>query len=348
MKYRFVAENPLEEQALKSHPAIRPLFEPFLSVLQARSLMAGVRLGVFEAIAHESKTIGQLAQTLSLNAEGLALLLRVLACAGYVTHHENEYQLSELAQQTLLPGSPTGLSGWMEYNYLQWEMIDHLEESLKTGKGIDIHQSLVTPSDWAIHQRAMLETARMAAPGVASVVPIKQGACKMLDLGGSHGLYGAMICRNHPPMRSEVLELPEAVEHARKLGQAEGIDDVVSYRAGDALTDDLGSDYDAVFLGNLVHHFTPDQNLKLVQRIKAALTPEGTIVIWDFKRTEADAEPDLIGDGLALFFHITSAAQCYTPADYTSWIKAAGFVEVTIHQIPAPAQILITGRAPSN
>jgi len=156
-----------------------------------------------------------------------------------------------------------------------------------------------------------------------------------------------MICRKHPPMRSEVLELPEAVEYARKLAQGEGIDDVVSHRACDVMRDDLGKGYDAVFLGSINHHFTPDQNMELLQRIKKALTKNGTVAIWEFKRPDPDSEPDLVGDGLALFFRITSAAQCYTSADYIGWIKSAGFIEVKVHPTPfSPSQILVSGRVP--
>ena len=68
-------------------------------------------------------------------------------------------------------------------------------------------------------------------------------------------------------MRSEVLDLPQAVEHARKLASAEGLDDVVTYRAGDALVDNLGTDYDVVFLGNILHHFTPQQIGELLARV---------------------------------------------------------------------------------
>jgi predicted O-methyltransferase YrrM len=347
MKYRLVPGNPMEEKALKTSPAAMPLFDPFLPLLQARSIMAGVRLGIFKAMGHEARTADQLAQQLSLDAECLELLLRVLTSAGYVTRQGDQYALTELTRMTLLPDSPMQLSGWVEYNYLQWTIIDKLEEVLNTGKGIGLHQSIGEPANWAIQQKAMLETARPAAPMVASLVPIKDGAKKMLDIGGSHGLYGAMICRKHPPMRSEVIELPEAVEHARKLARTEGIDDVVSHRAGDVLKDDLGRDYNAVFLGSITHHFTPDQNLKLLQKIKRALKPGGTVAIWDFKRPDPSAEPDLVGDGLALFFRITSAAQCYTPADYIGWIQSAGFAEVKVHPTPfSPANILVTGLAP--
>ena len=51
----------MEEKALESSPAARPLFDPFLPPLQARSIMAGVRLGVFEAIGHEARTADELA-----------------------------------------------------------------------------------------------------------------------------------------------------------------------------------------------------------------------------------------------------------------------------------------------
>lgn len=347
MKYQLAPDNPIEEKALKSSPAAHALFDPFLPPLQARSIMAGVRMGIFKEIGNEARSADQLAKKLSLDGECLDLLLRVLTCAGYVTFQGGQYGLSELSRMALLPDSPMQLSAWVEFNYVHWNVIDKLEEVLKTGKGIGLRESIGDPANWAIQQQAMLETARPAAPMVASLVPIKDGAKKMLDIGGAHGLYGAMICRKHPPMRSEVIELPETIEHARKLAQEEKIDDVVTHRAGDALKDDLGSGYDAAFLGGITHHFTPEQNLKILRRIKATLTAGGTVAIWDFKRPEPDAEPDLVGDGLALFFRITSAAQCYTPTDYIDWIKSAGFVDVKVHPTPfAPANILVTGLVP--
>ncbi len=344
MKYQLVADNQIEEQAIKSHLTIKPLFDPFLPLLQARSIMAGVRMGIFEVMANKNYTVIELAQELSLDAECLKYMLRLLVGAGYIILNNNKYSLTELTQATLLSDSPMKLSGWVEFNYIQWETISKLEEVLKTGKGVNLHQNLVSSDKWRIYQQAMLETARPAAPAIASLIPIKKNAVKMLDIGGAHGLYGAMICRQHPPMRSEVLDLPGATTHASKLAQAEKIDDVVSFRTGDALKENLGSDYDAVFLGNIVHHFTSEQNQALFKRIKAALNSEGTIAIWDFKHPEPDAAPDLVGDGLALFFQIGSATNCYTSLEYTRWLELAGFIDIQIHPTPTPANILVTGR----
>ncbi len=346
MRYQLVASNPMEEKALGAGKVPVPVFDTLLPIIQSRAIVAGVRLKIFERMGGEAHTVGYLAQSLSLDGECLELVLRVLVCAGYVTRHGDEYRLTELAQSTLLPDSDTRLSGMVEWNCFTWAWIENVEEVLKTGMGVDAHAKLGSPENWAAYQKAMFEMARTMAAAVASIVPIKKDAQKMLDIGGAHGLYGAMICRQYPPMRSEVLDLPEAVEHARKLAREVGIHDVVSHRPGNALQDDLGRNYDAVFVGDTVHHFTRDQNHDLFRRVAGALAPNGTAAIWDFERPGAGAEPELAGDALALFFRITSTAQCYTSLDYAGWLESAGFVDVKAHPAPfAPGHILVTGRA---
>jgi hypothetical protein len=340
MKYQLVADNPIEQQALESGLVPLPVLDTLLPVVQVRAIMAGVHLGIFEALGKGSATADEVARSLSLDAECVGLLLRVLVCAGYVTREADEYRLTELSQHTLLADSRRTLSGVVEWSYFEWNWIENLEEVVKTGAGVDAHANLGPPENWATYQKAMLQMARTMARDVASLVPIKQQAQRMLDIGGSHGLYGAMMCRLHPPMRSEVFDLPEAVEHARALAREEGIDDVVSHRSGNALRDDLG-----VFVGDTAHHFTRSQNYDLFSRARGALAPSGTVAIWDFERPGPDADPELAGDALALFFRITSTAQCYTSADYADWLESAGCVDVNVHPAPfAPGHTLVTGR----
>lgn len=345
MRVQLVPDSPEEEAALRQNPTARPLFEPLLPVIQARSLIAGVELGLFDAIGREARGVADLAAARSLDADALELLVRVLVCAGYLTADQDRYRLTELALATLLSDSPMPLAGWVRFNATHWDVIGRLEEVVKSGTGIGLREQLADEADWVTHQEAMLETARPAAQWVAGQVPVREGATAMLDVGGGHGLYGALICRAHPPMRSEVLEQPEAIAAARKLAAREGIDDVVSHSAGDLLADDLGRDaYDLVFLGNIVHHVGAEQTEALFGRIKTALRGGGTIAIWDFKRPAAGAPPDLVADGLALLFRITSATRCYTVEEHRDWLERAGFRDVVVHPTPVPAQIFITGR----
>ena len=104
------------------------------------------------------------------------------------------------------------------------------ETLVRTGTGIDFHRTLRDKRSWCDYQRAMLAMARLDAATIARLVPIRAGATHLLDLAGSHGLLGAKIRRGHPPMRSTVVDLPEAVEEGRALARETGNADSVDHR----------------------------------------------------------------------------------------------------------------------
>jgi SAM-dependent methyltransferase len=346
MKYKAVPDTPDEATALASGEFYLPAVDLMMPLLQTRSIMAGVRLSLFETLRGGARMAKEVALELSLDAECVELVFRVLVCAGYLVRKGNQYELTELARKSMLRDGPLSLSGLAEFNYLSWEWIDKLEEVVRTGRGINIHRTMKEESAWENYQRAMLEFARFEAPLAAPLVPVKAGAVRLLDIGGSHGLIGAMICRLHPGLRSEVLDLPQAIEHDRKLAREAGIDDVVTHRAGDALTDELGGDYDVIFLGNIAHHFSPEQNLALLRRAKDSLTPGGTIAIWEGEQPGPEAESDIFGDAFALYFRIFSTSRVYTADEYAGWLSAAGYTEVQVLRSPmGPGMVLIAGRS---
>jgi hypothetical protein len=350
MRYGFIADSQPEEDLLRSNPAARVLFDPFLPALQARAIMAAVQLGVFEAMGPGSCGAEELAGRIACDPDALGLLLEVLVCAGYCEREEDRYRSTEPVLTTLLPDSPTPLTAWVAHNRFHWDVIGELEEVVRSGRGLDSHRFLESSDRWAIYQEAMLETAHPAAPLLASSIPVPEGAELLLDLGGSHGLYGALICRAHPPLRSVVIDLPEAIVPARELARREGIDDIVEHRAGDALTDDLGEEaFDVVLVANLIHHFTGEQNRGLFERIGRALKRGGTAAIWDFQPSRADHDEgsDLVGSGLALFWRLSSAARCHPLEEQTSWLESAGFTDLNRHPAPMPTQVLLTGRIPA-
>jgi DNA-binding transcriptional ArsR family regulator len=346
MRYGLIPETPLEEQLLWSPRAPRAIYDTFLPLLQAQAIMAAVRLRIFESLRDGGRSANEIARELNLHPESLDLVLRVLAASGYVMVEDSRYQLTEVARQTLLDGSEAPLMSFVGLNEISWEWIGRLNNLVRTGCGIDMHQNLGDAQNWATYQGAMLETSRRTAPLVAPPVPVRPGSRKLLDVAGSHGLFGAHICRTNPPMRSVVLDLPEAVEPSRKLARKEGIDDVVSHRAGNALIDDLDAPQDVVFLGNILHHFSPQQCKDLFARIQRTLNQDGTVAVWEVRKPEPSEPPDIVGDGFALHFRITSTARCYTTKEYTGWLAETGFTDVLVHPTPfAPFQVLISGRA---
>ncbi|MDQ3011928.1 MAG: acetylserotonin O-methyltransferase [Acidobacteriota bacterium] len=344
MKYGLIPTSLSEYFAIWAGKMPVPAIDVIFSLIKARSLMAGVSLGIFEVLKDVPLTPQEIAARCQLDAECTEILLRTLVSIEYLEQSGNKYSLSDLSRRTLVVGAKDDLSGYIQWNYTQWEMIGHLEELIRTGKGIDFHQTMDAPEKWANYQQAMLEVARFQAPVMASKVPVKPGARRLLDLAGSHGLIGATICRLHPPMKSEVVDLPEAIEHARTLAHLEQIDDIVTHQAGDILSDSYGDDYDVVLAANILHHFDEGANLKILRRVHSSLNSNGTVAIWEIEAPDKTAKANET-DGAVLFFRLTSNARCYSGGDYTNWLKETGFEEIKVKRpLLAPGFVLVTAR----
>jgi SAM-dependent methyltransferase len=103
--------------------------------------------------------------------------------------------------------------------------------------------------------------------------------------------------------------------------------DRVTYRAGDALTDDLGSAaWDVVVVANLVHHFDEATNRALAKRIARALRPGGVFVIQELYRQESPKQAGQIGALLGLYFALTSESGTWSFAEMAGWQREAGLV----------------------
>lgn len=344
MQYGAIPTNIFERLALWTGKVPVPVMDSLFSIMKARGLMAGVSLGVFEALASQPKSSEVLAAELKLDLTSLQLLLRCMVWSGYLDKSGDLYNLSKLSRDTTVHNANKDLTAFVKWNYVQWRMVEQLEQLLQTGHGVDFHSTMTNPQEWAWYQEAMLEIARFDAPLLAKSVPVKRGARKLLDLAGSHGLLGAAICRKHQQMRSTVIDLPAAVEHAKTLAAREGIADIVEYRTGDIRDAELGNDNDVVLLANILHHFLPEQNLPILKRLRPSMTSDGTIAIWDLETPDPDSKPSE-GDGAALFFRLTSTALCYSGKQYSLWLREAGFDRIrVVRPRMRPGYILVTAR----
>lgn len=348
MQYGPIPTNPFERLALMSGKVPVPLMDALFSIMKARGLMAAVRLGVFEELTSNPKTVQQIADARRLDPKSLNALLRCMVWAGYLQQSGDRFSLSKLSRRTMVKGAKMQMTGFLEWNYTQWKIVEGMEHLLQTGQGMDFHTTMTNPDEWRWYQQAMLEVARFDAPIVAGRVPVRKGARKLLDLAGSHGLIGVTICKKHPGMRSTVVDLPSAIEHARQLAKDEGIADWVDHRSGDIHTSDLGSNHDVAVLANILHHFLPDPNIALLKRVRDALSPDGTVAIWELETPDADSRPSE-GDGAALFFQLSSTALCYSGKEYSRWLREAGFERVrAIRPALAPRNVLVVGRKPAH
>jgi hypothetical protein len=236
-----------------------------------------------------------------------------------------------------------GLTNWVAFCKVQLQAVSQLESALVDDRPVDLFGLMGSEAELLTHQRAMAETARPAADWIAANVPVKPGAAAMLDIGGSHGLYSAAVCRLHPPLKAEILELPAVIEMSRAVSREYATDQFVRHLEGDIATTTLSRQYDVVFLGNIIHHLPEADALVALKKIAAHTVPGSTIAIWDV--AETDDQPDEAAACFSLFFYLTSGAKCYSEAEITAMLESSGFGDIQAKRPPRNStHVLFTAR----
>lgn len=329
MRYDLLPESLGDRAALWFDAVPLPAIEMLVPLIKVRAIMAGVRLGVFDCLARGKLSAKELAVHASLDVKSLVLLLRVLVASGYLLSDGERYWLAKPARKNLINGAKHPLSAYVEFNYAQWQFVEELENTLRVGHGIDFHRTLLhSSSEWRSYQRAMLELCRPACQLIAPKLPVRAGAKRLFDLGGAHGLLGAAICRAHPPLRSVVLDLPDAIQEARAIAVEEGIEDVVEHRPSNLVDVEFNEEPDIVLLSSVLHSFSKAQMKSLLRRVYCALPNGGTVAIWEAELPERHSNPDLVRDALALYLRVTSSGPGCSPDRLARWVSRAGFSRV--------------------
>ncbi|HET6344484.1 MAG TPA: hypothetical protein VFH51_06105, partial [Myxococcota bacterium] len=250
MRYGARPEGLAEWLAFFSGKVPVPVLDTLVPLVQTRALLAAANRGVFAALADGPAEASVLAARCRIDAECLRLVLRVLESMRYVERQGACWALGMLGRHHFGKGSSERCDAFLGYGPAQWGFIGQLDGVLERGTGIDFHAHQ-TPDEWRAYQAAMLEMARAFAPFVVRKTPVPGGATSCLDVAGSHGLVGGLLCMRHPGMRCTVVDRGEALTSARQLGVGEPWYGHVSFREGDLLRGSLGEgEHDVVLLCN--------------------------------------------------------------------------------------------------
>lgn len=342
MRFKAVPETWTERIALWLGLVPVPLIETQFAYLLARTIMTGHDIGLFEALRHGPMTVAAAATACGVEPRALRQLMDALVSARYLKARQGSYAITPMVRKWLLHGVPHSLYDKFRFQHVEYDLIRQYSDYVRTGRSIEIH-STFTPDDWDRYMRAMRDLARLNGTEVGWRTPVPKGARALLDIGGSHGHFAAMLCRRHPGLRAVILDLPEAIAAAAPMLAEEKLGDRVVHRAGDALHDDLGeAAWDVIFISQLVHHFDEAANRALMLRAARALRPGGAIVVQEVIRPADPAAAGEAGTLLDLYFAATSASGTWSVAEIAAWLREAGLAvqrPIWLRTLPGAAQV---------
>jgi 2-polyprenyl-3-methyl-5-hydroxy-6-metoxy-1,4-benzoquinol methylase len=343
MKLEAQPQNLIEYLGKLSGLAPVPLVDTHIAFVVSRAIIEAVDLGIFETLAARAKSIKEIAEDCKLNSYALRSFLGTLTASGYLKYRNEKFSLTKLSSKWMLKENKQSLTSQILFLKILWGWMEDMNSFVKTGKGGQYHDHF-TEEQTELYQKGMLSVARVSAGEVGRRTPVPKGAAEMLDLGGAHGLFSVAICRNHPGLKSTILDLPAAIQKSAPLLAQEKMGKRVIQKAGNALTDDLGKNkYDLIFIANLMHHFTEEENQKLAKRVANALKPGGRFVVQEFLRPEKIKASDQAGAALDLFFALSSTSGTWSIKEISQWQKNAGLKlrkPVKFLTLPGAAQIV--------
>ena len=311
---------------LNSQPA---LLLDYFSALGFRAAIAGVRLGVFDALDEGPATAAEVAQRLGTDKRSTGSLLEALTSLHYLRRRGDRYANAPTARKWLTKEhAPDFVEATRFLEMAALDLWGDLEQAVRSGRPVrPFYEWLeADASRSAAFQVWTRWIAGAVAPEIVRRVPLPGGARRLIDVGGGHGRYAAAYCRARAGLSAVIFDLPTALRSAEDLLGEPDLNGRIHLQPGDFLADDLGAGFDVALLINIVHGLTEDENRRLIGRVAEALNPAGTILIVEqFAGRAPGPAVYAIQRLLDLNYHLALGGRTYRYADAAGWLTDAGF-----------------------
>ena len=309
------------------------------SMSQAACVAA--ELGLADLLASGPKHADELAIAARCHRPSLHRLLRALATLNVCCESDDgAFSLTPLGS-LLRSDAPNSLRSWAVLcgKYL-WPLWGNLLHSVKTGESArkllgrsNCFDDLERDEQAAlIFNRAMAELTRLVANEVVRLYPF-DGIARIMDVGGGYGALLAAVLQSYPKIIGVLLDLPHAIEGARRQMATSGLAQRCEFIAGNFF-DSVPAGAD-VYLLKAVLHDWDDENCGLILRnCRHAVSPNGRILLIE-RILPTRFEPCWLHHAIArmdLTALVALDGRERTAAEFSHLLKAANFQIATVIQ----------------
>ena len=317
--------------------------EPIMRVasgfMAAKHLFAASELGLFEALAEDPATLDALAARTGLTRRAARISADAMVALGLLERDGDTYRNGPVADRFLAGRTPADLRPFLRFwdtiSYPTWEA---LAQALASGPPREVFeldddkQEIVSAGI-----EAVLAGPAHALPEVVDL----SSARRLLDVGGGTGSWSVAAVRRHPHLRATVLELPVVTEMARSRIEEAGLAGRIAVVAGDAMAQELPAGHDVFLLANLVHYWSPEDNVALLRRVRAAAEPGARLLLADFWTDATHTRPLHAALMAGEFAVHMRDGDVYSVDEVQDWLPRAGWRFVTHATLAGPQSVIV-------
>ncbi len=344
-----MADNPRQPKAQLDPESINELSRNFWN---SAILRAGIKLGVFSLLEHESLASDQVAQRIDAAPRFVQAFLDACVVLGLLDHQEDQYRNSKAASNFLIKGKPQYVGDLVLHITNHWESWGQLDQLIREGKTLLPFESgyVDIPTYWTDYMMGQHNRAT-AGQGDELVRSVDlAGRSSMLDLGGGAASYSIALCAANPQLNAVVVDQKEPLSLARELVAEQGLQNQITLLEGDFNTVNLGQDYDVVLISGVVLIKSPEECQGLFQRAYDAMCPEGLIIVQDFMRVDHSPQRNFMDTLMDIYVLIAfdPGAGDRNGDEIVTWLEEAGFGNPRTVPLPTHLALVLAEKPADN
>ncbi|WP_131744823.1 methyltransferase [Frankia sp. Cppng1_Ct_nod] len=305
--------------------------------MAAKFLFVASRIGLFEALAHGSRTAAQLGAAVGVPARSARIVADAMVSVGLVNRDGDEYSNSPAAQTFLAGVTPADrrpiLQSWDQISYPTWQ---RLEAAVRTG---DPQTEPLSAADQAVLSLGM----EVSTGDTAVALPVRYSFAphqRLLDLGGGTGSFSRAALARNPHLSATLFELPQtaavAASHVEGLADRERLDIV----EGDLFADPIPKDHDVLLLANVIHLFPPERNRTLLGRVREAAPDGARLLLVDLWTDPTHTDPPFAAL-IAGEFLLVGGGHSYSVEEITELLTDTGWQFDGHQPLAGPASLVL-------
>ena len=318
-------------------------------------LFTAVNHNIFTILSEESKTAEQIAQEIGTDSYITEKLLNAVVAIGLLAKSSGKYSNTALAETFLVKGKP-----FYQGNYIKTAKpisfgTSPYDDWAKIGQALEqghVQSDVGDIAGWKLFDESFsLSVKELAICGevqataeVISNYTWFRNAKKLLDLGGTHGLYAIAFADKNPELEAILFDFPgvPALANAKSLVNQYEMNGRVKIQEGDFIRGDIGDGYDIVFIS---HIYLQGAMLDaVVSKIHDALNGNGRFILKNsvIHKNRNGSVASALGDLDMCFWR--EEHQMFSIDEYIDLIEAHGFKIENVAKIEecphAPSAIL--------
>ncbi len=296
---------------------------------------SALKTGIFSALS-AGKDIDTLAHELNADRRALYIVVEALCGMGYVEKKDGIYIIEERARSFFIDGSDEYVGGYLPHfmNRMKaWLELPLIIKGEKPGRK--------KPESVSVFMNAMASRPdAMVEKLVEECLMRKKDAGNVLDLGGGPGKYARAFVKRG--LKAVLFDMPETIDHVSSAFELTGVSGI-TLKKGDFTDDGFVREFkeqtfDIVFMGNITHIYSEDENRKLLLNAGKLVKKGGIIAIEDFVRGRSPQASMFAVNMLAS----TERGGTWTETQYREWLTNAGFSGIEVIDFDDKEKQLIT------